>query len=380
MNEDHKDYVIFYFLINELEIDPRKYFQREVIKATASWSAAVFLQQPVCLVVHLFTKFKRRIVPLLKGLYRTRIIENNVVLFTPITLFSYSFWIKYKIIGIIDSYIFKIQFERFVKKRFPDHRIILWICRNNLYPLLRILNYNFLIYDYGDHFDYSANGQWSVIDAHYNELTIKASDLIVCTAKTLYQRANSLSNNAVHICNGVNFDIFNSRGKNDKAPMLGQISSQIIGWLGNIRNWMDFRLLERLITTLNEVTFVFIGFLNRESKKSFSNLLKYKNVKWIPYMEHGEAAAYVRRFDVGIIPFDIRNKLMDAVFPNKIFEYMAAGVPTVTTALPELKEYSGIIGYAKNDDEFIECCKDALMGKYDQFRNDYLRLAKENDW
>jgi hypothetical protein len=74
------------------------------------------------------------------------------------------------------------------------------------------------------------------------------------------------------------------------------------------------------------------------------------------------------------------NIYMEGVFPNKFFEYMAANVPIVTTALVELKKYSDIIGYSNSNEEFILNCEAALEGKFvDKIKN-YKNIAKENSW
>jgi glycosyltransferase involved in cell wall biosynthesis len=71
---------------------------------------------------------------------------------------------------------------------------------------------------------------------------------------------------------------------------------------------------------------------------------------------------------------------MEGVFPNKFFEYMASGVPIVTTALPELEKYSENIGYAKNHDEFIKYLSIFLNGNEKVDINEYKKMAFLNSW
>jgi glycosyltransferase involved in cell wall biosynthesis len=60
----------------------------------------------------------------------------------------------------------------------------------------------------------------------------------------------------------------------------------------------------------------------------------------------------VSRFDVGIIPYRI-NPYTNYVFPMKLFEYLAAGVPVVSTPLPSLVGAVRLVTFASTPDEFV---------------------------
>jgi glycosyltransferase involved in cell wall biosynthesis len=55
--------------------------------------------------------------------------------------------------------------------------------------------------------------------------------------------------------------------------------------------------------------------------------------------------AYCRHFDVGLIPFKV-NELTRAVNPIKLREYLAAGLPVVSTPMPEVALYKHLIEIA----------------------------------
>ena len=64
----------------------------------------------------------------------------------------------------------------------------------------------------------------------------------------------------------------------------------------------------------------------------------------------------------------------------KGLQYMALEIPVVTTALPDLKDYSDIVGYSNNHDEFIFNCKSILNGNYKEKVRKYKNIAEENSW
>lgn len=374
-----KKYVFLYFLFADWSIDPRKHLLKEVIKATSSWSDAVLLQQPVCILGHIFTKFRSKIVGLLTGKYKTKRIEEGALLFTPIILFNYSLWLRFKIIASIDIFLFKLQYKRFINKYFPKQKIVLWLFYNRLYPLLKHIKHDFIVYDYQDNFDYRPDGTWSEIDAEFNELLIKRSDYIVCTGKVMYERAKKLNKHAAYIQNGNNFEVLSGSYENKLKEDIYGSDKKIIGYLGGIRKWLDFDLLEKILIEFPHALLVSIGLVYRDAGKEFNRLKRYPNFYWLNYMEPEKLPSYINNFDVGIIPFKV-NKFMEGVFPNKFFEYMASGIPIVTTALPELEMFSEYIGYAKNNKEFIKYLSDFLDGDKKVNIEKYKNLAYANSW
>jgi glycosyltransferase involved in cell wall biosynthesis len=195
----------------------------------------------------------------------------------------------------------------------------------------------------------------------------------------MYEKAKNLNNNSILVNNGNDYETL---AKNDLLNIqneLSNINKPIIGYLGGIRNWIDFDLLEYLINEIKEAHFVFISLVYRNAKPNFIKLLSHKNVTWIKYKQQNELPSYLRKFNVGLIPFKI-NKFMDGVFPNKFFEYMACEVPIVTTALPELEKYSQIIGFSQTRQDFLKNCKMAINGNFDEKVKFYSELAKINSW
>lgn len=379
MTISKKKYVLAIFISTDWNIQHRKYFLNEIIDRTSEWADNVIIQQPVCLVGHLFTKFKQKILGLIKGNYKTKTIGPGCFLFTPIIVFNYSLWLKFRLLSKIDTLLLSIQFNNFIKKYFSQQKIILEVFHPFFYNLLSKLKYDFLIYDYYDNFDYLSDGKWSEIDSHYNSLLLNSCDIVICSANTMYNRAFSINKNSYYIPNGNSFDLLSKNDKFTLFPDIFNNNKKIIGFIGNIRNWIDFELISELLDEINYANIVFIGYLNKESKRFINKLISCENFKWLPYMDMSKAAAYVREFGVGIIPFKI-NKYMEGVFPNKFFEYMAAGVPIVTTALKELEKYSDIIGYSRDNDEFISNCKSALKGDFDGKIKNYKIIAQENSW
>ncbi|MCI0716196.1 MAG: glycosyltransferase [Chlorobi bacterium] len=240
------------------------------------------------------------------------------------------------------------------------------------------MKYDYLVYDYQDNFDYGYDGVLNKIAFDYNGKVISESDLVICTARVMYERAVKINPNSVIVNNGNDYKTLTVMPSNINTEM-SNIKSPIIGYLGGIRNWIDFDLMKFLITNLKDVNFVFISLVYRNARREFENLLVHNNVKWISYKDQDLLPAYLNKFNVGIIPFKL-NEFMKGVFPNKFFEYMACEVPIVTTHLPELQKYSDIIGYSGTKVEFLENCRKAISGDFREKVKQYRKLAELNSW
>jgi glycosyltransferase involved in cell wall biosynthesis len=74
---------------------------------------------------------------------------------------------------------------------------------------------------------------------------------------------------------------------------------------------------------------------------------------------YADLPAYCKSFDVGLIPFKL-NDLTRAVNPIKLREYLAAGLPVVSTPLPEVLACNGYAHTAQGPDNFLTAIASAL--------------------
>jgi len=82
---------------------------------------------------------------------------------------------------------------------------------------------------------------------------------------------------------------------------------------------------------------------------------------------------------MGIIPFKI-SSMVEAVNPIKLWEYLAAGIPVVTTAIPEAEKYPGLVLFSSNEKSFMENVETALYHDNPAARRQRMELARLNSW
>jgi len=133
-----------------------------------------------------------------------------------------------------------------------------------------------------------------------------------------------------------------------------------LGFFGLIRDWVDVDMLSAVAQKRPEWHFVLIG----DSTIDLEPYCVRPNLHFLGRKPYAELPAYCQQFDVGLIPFKV-NELTRAVNPIKLREYLAAGLPVVSTPMPEVQQYAHLIGISDSVDSFISAVEVALAGDVD---------------
>jgi glycosyltransferase involved in cell wall biosynthesis len=67
-------------------------------------------------------------------------------------------------------------------------------------------------------------------------------------------------------------------------------------------------------------------------------------------------------FDVALMPFAL-NEATRSISPTKTLEYLAAGLPVVSTRVPDVvADYSDIVALGEGPDQFAAACREGQAG------------------
>jgi len=95
--------------------------------------------------------------------------------------------------------------------------------------------------------------------------------------------------------------------------------------------------------------------------------------------EYKDLPGIIKAFDACIIPFKL-NDLTASANPVKLYEYLAAGKPVVSTPIPEVLVYKDVVRIAKGPEEFIRALEKAISENSPEDVQERLRVARENSW
>jgi glycosyltransferase involved in cell wall biosynthesis len=248
--------------------------------------------------------------------------------------------------------------------------------------VLRKGDFDRIFYDCIDDLSvFSGRGSLARLSAYENSL-LAIADAVFVTSEALHEqiRRKVPGVGVVRVPNGVDYERFQGVAAGSPVPPeLQAVRKPIAGYVGILRVWFDAPLMEALVRQHPDVTFVLVGPYDHTA--GLRRLMESPNVILTGRKPYDEIPAYVRSFDVCLIPFR-QGEIAETTNPVKAFEYFALGKPVVSTWLRELIPYAerGLLRMTKTREEFSSSLRDMLEGKGRGREEERRAVARENSW
>jgi glycosyltransferase involved in cell wall biosynthesis len=170
------------------------------------------------------------------------------------------------------------------------------------------------------------------------------ADLVLASAPALAERMRELSRNVMFAPNVADTELFaTALLPGDLDPAMAALPRPRITFTGAIvTTKLDISLIVELAQTRPDWSFALVGPIGPgDPLTDVSALEAQPNVHLLDGRAYRELPAVLRAADVGLIPY-ARNELTDSIFPMKVYEYLAAGLPVVASELPALAGVEGV--------------------------------------
>jgi glycosyltransferase involved in cell wall biosynthesis len=192
-----------------------------------------------------------------------------------------------------------------------------------------------------------------------NEL-FRKSDLVVVSAEKLLADKKKFNSNTFLIRHGVDYRHFSKALRDETAipDEIRDLPRPIIGFHGLLADWVDYELLKKTAEHFKNGSIVLIGKVSVDAAQKIKILDNLSNVHLLGRKPYNDLPAYCKGFDVALNPFEI-SELTLAANPLKVREYLAAGLPVVSTAIPEV-EVLGTCLIGRSHEDFIRQIEIAL--------------------
>lgn len=186
---------------------------------------------------------------------------------------------------------------------------------------------------------------------------LQKADAVFVTSELLYQSKVVANPRTFLVRHGVDFDHFHRALDDDMSvpPEIAQLPRPIIGFFGLIADWVDTDIMAEMARRFPKGSLVVIG----KATTDISALERLPNVHRLGRKPYSELPGYCKAFDVALMPFRI-NELTLNSNPLKVREYLAAGLPVVSSPLPEV-EVLGQCRIAADADAFEREIRAALL-------------------
>ncbi len=205
--------------------------------------------------------------------------------------------------------------------------------------------------------EYTAfSGVASAALAGLEQELLRKADLVVTSAELLYRSKAKANPRTVLVRHGVDHDHFRKAldPATPVAPELAVLPRPVIGFFGLVADWVDVELMARVANRFPHGSLAVVG----RATTDVSALSRLPNVHLLGQKAYAELPSYCKGFDVALMPFRINELTLNAN-PLKVREYLAAGLPVVSTAIPEVAVL-GQCRIAENADSFVREVEAAL--------------------
>lgn len=194
----------------------------------------------------------------------------------------------------------------------------------------------------------------------------RRSDVVIVSADNLLQSKKHFNKNTFLIRHGTDWDHF--RTGLDQATMIpseiANLPKPIIGFHGLLADWVDYELIKKVAEHFAGGSVALVGKIAVDAEQKVKILTDVKNVHFLGRKPYSELPGYCKGFDVAINPFVI-NELTLAANPLKVREYLAAGLITVATNIPEVRILENCL-VAGDHEEFIGHLETAISSRPDR--------------
>lgn len=261
----------------------------------------------------------------------------------------------------------------FLKKYIRDYDLI-WIMHPEQYEIMKNqLTGKKLIYDCMDdysQFPHLSQKQKGELEKVEKDL-VERADYIFYTSKTLQNahqdRYNIIKN--THVVNNGFEPKKDIEEDKDVKEYLNNISGEKVVYIGAIAKWFDIQLIEQILRKDKEINVILFGPLEIE-------LPNIERLHYFGKIPHSSTYTAMKYADLLIMPFII-NKLIQAVDPIKVYEYIYSGKQVLVPNYFEMEKFKDYVTIYEDTSDCIEWIK-KLKGQTQVY--DLERFKEHNTW
>lgn len=345
--------------------------------------ANVLAVEPPITTTDLFLR-PQRILELFEGKHRLRKVSDSLTFYTPFAFVSYGAAAVLSFCKSINSAMIG-WFLRRALSRLGIQDYIVFVFKAQQDFLVHLLDAKMVCYevtdDYAEHPGLPAFLR-RVIQKSEKRIAERV-DIVFAVAQALYQRLRNQNLNTYYLRNAADVNHFSKAlSSHIQVPEeLEAIPEPRVGLVGHITEIVDMELLHYLASIRPQWSLVLIGpvIIQRPMLTSsvFQTLQHLPNVFFLGWKDYNTLPAYLKGLDVCLLPY-VENIYTKSIHPQKMYQYLAAGKPVVSTNFPEARSLNGVMRIASNHESFIQAVEEALLTDSLEKREERMRIAAEN--
>lgn len=197
------------------------------------------------------------------------------------------------------------------------------------------------------------------------QLLLQAADVVFTGGRSLHEGVLRHRTEDVHLFPSGVESAHYAAARSLRAPH----ERPVAGYVGVIDERLDLELVGELAALLPGWTLRMVG---PTAKIDGSALPQAPNIQYSGMVAYVDLPAVMAGFDVALMPFAL-NESTRSISPTKTLEYLAAGLPVLSTRVPDVVEtYGHVVHLADDASGFAYACEHLLVAADGKHRD---RLA-----
>ena len=260
-------------------------------------------------------------------------------------------------------------------------RLVVYIWRPEFASYLEEFDRDLLCYHIDDEYTFSDVD----LPTGYNEnKLINDADVVFVSSKTLIYKKGSPGSDVRYMPNGVDFVHYRKCIENEKTylPEFDNIPGPRIGYVGYIKDDIDLKLLLYIARKRKDWSLVLVGPVQEAHltiRRDIDLLRGESNVYFLGGKSPEDLPVYIKNMDVCLMCYR-KNMYTHYIYPMKLHEYLACGKPIVAAELENLKEFSHVLYFADDSEEWIDKIQIALASRGPEMEIKRIEVASQNSW
>jgi glycosyltransferase involved in cell wall biosynthesis len=236
---------------------------------------------------------------------------------------------------------------------------LIWLYTPFSEPLLNGMERSGTVYECVDEFRAARGLVRAGTVGAMEDALLRKVDVTIVTQDNLLARRRAICANTFCVPNGADTALFGTLALDDSpaASSIAELPRPRLGFVGHIQYWIDLSLIGYLAAKRPEWSLVLIGpvapLANRSAVKGLPN------VYFLGRKPQTEIPALLKGMDVCLNPY-FTGELANHCSPLKLYEYLAAGKPIVSTDMPEALKFPEDVRVAGSHEDFLRCCDEVL--------------------
>ena len=345
------------------------------------------MERPVCLTTSPLRE-RRRFARWLRGECRIKQVRDNLYVGAPWVPLHDRLAAHVPLLPRLNQYVLRHYIRNALKRlSMRTDRLATWVFHPYQLSYLDIVPSALTMYECYDAYDEFASVAHNPREQQHirdmEQALMGRASLVLTTGRNLYEARRVRHPNVRLVPNGVSFEHFATATAQPEPEDMQSIPKPILGFVGNVNEQIDYPLVTWLARRHPDWSFVVIGrydgLASLRRRADFKEWMALPNVHRLGWKDFADLPRYVANFQVGLIPFVI-SALTRQGYPLKLHEYLACGLPVVSTDMEEVRPFADVARVAGTYEDFERGIESSLHETSPALRERRVAVASAHSW